>query len=64
MLPEQDAVIAITAQTGQMQMELDLVWEKLLPAFRPDPLPADAAELAKLKQTLANLTAHPVKKAN
>lgn len=63
-LPEQDAVIAITAQTGQMQMELDLVWEKLLPAFRPDPLPADAAELAKLKQTLANLTAHPVKKAN
>ena len=63
-LPEQDAVIAITAQTGQMQTELDLIWEKLLPAFRPEPLPANAAELEKLKQTLAGLTAHPVKKVN
>jgi CubicO group peptidase (beta-lactamase class C family) len=62
-MPEQDAVIAITAQTGQMQTELDLVWEKLLPAFRPEPLPADAAEQDKLKQKLAGLTAHPAKKA-
>ena len=35
-------VIAITAQTGQMQTELDLVWDK--------PLPADPAEYAKLQQ--------------
>ena len=46
-----------------MQTELDLVWEKLLPAFRPDPLPADAAEQEKLKQKLADLTTHPAKKA-
>ena len=63
-MPEQDAVIAITAQTGQMQTELDLVWEKLLPAFKAEPLPADTTELEKLKQASANLTAHPVKKAN
>lgn len=63
-MPEQDAVIAITAQTGQMQTELDLVWDKLLPAFRPEPLPANAAEQEKLKQATADLTAHPVKKAN
>ena len=61
-LPEFDAVIAITAQTSQMQTELDLVWEKLLPAFRPDPLPANAAEEEKLAKVLANLTAHPAKK--
>lgn len=32
-LPEQDAVIAITADTEQMQAVLDAVWEHLLPAF-------------------------------
>ncbi len=61
-LPEQDAVIAITAHTGQMQSELNLVWDKLLPAFRADPLPANAAEHEKLKQAAANLSAHPAKK--
>lgn len=61
-MPEQDAVIAITAQTGQMQKELDLVWEKLLPAFQSKPLPADAAEYEKLTQAAADLTAHPAKK--
>ena len=54
-MPEQDAVIAITAKTGQMQTELDLVWEKLLPAFQKVALPANPAEQEKLKQTLAAL---------
>ena len=58
-IPEHDAVIAITAQTGQMQTELDLVWEKLLPAFANEALPAKAAEHEKLQQAAANLTAHP-----
>jgi CubicO group peptidase (beta-lactamase class C family) len=61
-MPEHDAVIAITAQTGQMQTELDLVWEKLLPAFKSAALPADAPAHEKLKQILAGLAAHPVKK--
>jgi CubicO group peptidase (beta-lactamase class C family) len=60
-MPEQDAVIAITAQTGQMQAELDLVWGKLLPAFRAGPLPANEVELMKLQATTASLTAHPAK---
>lgn len=55
-LPEQDAVIAITAKTGNMQAQLDLVWDKLLPAFQPKALDANKAELEKLKKTLANLT--------
>lgn len=58
-LPDEDAVIAITAQTGDMQAELNVVWDKLLPAFHPEPLPVDAGEQEKLKQTLADLKAHP-----
>ncbi|MEL7338799.1 MAG: serine hydrolase, partial [Planctomycetota bacterium] len=30
-LPEQDAVIVMTAKTGQLQRQLDLVWKHLLP---------------------------------
>lgn len=63
-MPEQDAVIAITALTGNMQKEIDVIWDNLLPAFKTASLPADPTELAKLKETEGNLTAHPaVKKA-
>jgi CubicO group peptidase (beta-lactamase class C family) len=56
-LPEQDAVVAITAETRDMQRELDLVWEYLLPALKPAPLPENSAEAAALKRTLSDLTA-------
>jgi hypothetical protein len=42
-LPDADAVIVCTAQVIDMQAELDLVWEHLLPAFR-DSRPAAAAQ--------------------
>jgi hypothetical protein len=58
-LPEQDAVIAITANTGDMQAEVNVIWDKLLPAFHPDPMQPNAAEEAKLKETMASLKAHP-----
>lgn len=61
-LPDQDAVIAITAQTGNMQAELNVVWDKLLPAFHDAPLPEDAAGQEKLKQTVEGLEAHPAAK--
>jgi len=54
-MPEQDAVVAITADTRDMQAELNVVWDKLLPAIQAIPLAANAEEEAKLKQTLANL---------
>ena len=54
-LPEQDAVIAITADTKDMQAELNVVWDKLLPAFHAAALPANADEESQLKTTLANL---------
>lgn len=56
-LPEQDAVIAITANTGNMQAELNVVWDKLLPAFRDDALPKDAKAQEKLKSAISELKA-------
>lgn len=54
-LPEQDAVIAITADTKDMQAELNVVWDKLLPAFHKDTLPANAAEVEQLKVVMSKL---------
>ncbi|MBA8795345.1 CubicO group peptidase (beta-lactamase class C family) [Friedmanniella endophytica] len=56
-LPEQDAVVAMTSDTDQMQALLDLVWAHLLPALdatadpaapgtgAPDPIVLDALAL-------------------
>lgn len=54
-LPEQDTVIAINSECGNMQGELDLVWQHLLPAMKNAPLPANSAEHAKLLQTIDGL---------
>ncbi len=37
-MPEQDAVVVITANTADMQKELNVVWDYLLPAFEPEAL--------------------------
>ena len=44
-----------------MQSVLDLVWDKLLPAFKPSPLPSADAATAKLRARLAGLTIEPQK---
>ena len=56
-LPKLDAVIAITANTGDMQAELNVVWDKLLPAFSDKPLAENPAGVAKLKESIAKLKA-------
>lgn len=61
-IPDKDVVIAITAQTGDMQAELNVVWDKLYPALGDQPLPEDAAAQQKLKQVSADLEAHLAKK--
>jgi CubicO group peptidase (beta-lactamase class C family) len=58
-MPELDAVIAITADTRDMQAELNVVWDHLLPAFHPGRLPADKREQARLRQSLAGLAVRP-----
>lgn len=54
-LPEQDAVVAMTALTGNMQGQLQLVWDYLLPAFQSDPLPEDEEEQQKLRDVIGRL---------
>lgn len=54
-LPEQDAVLAMTGGLVEMQPVLDLVWEHLLPGFRPAPLAGDAPAQAALHAKLAGL---------
>src|SRR5262249_22653234 len=55
-LPEQDAVVAITAGVRDMQAVLNLVWDKLLPALRPSALAPDEGARKKLEQVLKGLS--------
>jgi CubicO group peptidase (beta-lactamase class C family) len=55
-MPEQDAVLAITSGVKDMQAVLNLVWDKLLPAMKSAPLPADDASREKLERTLKALS--------
>ena len=55
-MPQQQAVLAITGECANMQAVLDLVWQHLLPAMHPGARPADAAAHARLLQTLDGLT--------
>jgi CubicO group peptidase (beta-lactamase class C family) len=62
-IPDKDAVVAITADTGNMQGELNAIWDKLFPAFGADALPEDSSGQEKLKRAISHLEAHPTKKA-
>ncbi len=53
--PEKDAVVAITCETPDMQAEINLVWEYLLPSIKDESLPEDNASNVELKQMLASL---------
>lgn len=55
-LPEQDAVIAITSGVKDMQSILNLVWQKLLPALNSSALASDDEAGQKLRQKLTELT--------
>jgi Beta-lactamase len=54
-MPDQDAVIAITAETPDMQEEINLVWKYLLPAFKESKLLAKAVANARLKKKIQAL---------
>ncbi len=59
MLPDQDAVIAITSETSDMQGELDLVYEHLLPAMKDKALPPNADSAALLRRKCSGLALQP-----
>ena len=52
-MPDQDAVLAITSGVDDMQAVLNLVWEHLLPAMQPAALPEDFAAQAALSSKMA-----------
>ena len=54
-LPQYDAVVAITSGTRDMGSVMNLVWERLVPALKAGPLAADAASHRKLTDKLATL---------
>ena len=58
-LPQYDAVVAITSGVRDMQSVMNLVWDKLLPEMKPTALPANAIAQRELKTKLAGLTMRP-----
>jgi hypothetical protein len=54
-LPQHDAVLAITSGLGDMQAVLNQVWDKLLPGLAPSEVPADDRASGLLRQKLATL---------
>ena len=59
-MPEQDAVLAMTGGIDTEQELLDIVWEQLLPAMQPASLADDTTAHNALKETLSNLVYPPV----
>lgn len=54
-IPEFDAVVVITSGVRDMQSVMNLVWNKLLPAMKPNHLPENAVERRKLAAKLPGL---------
>ena len=59
-LPEHDAVIALTSEAPDMQAVLDAAWRHLLPAFRPAPLTGAEGEDRALRARLDALAVPPL----
>ena len=58
-MPDQEAVLAITAGVPDMQAVLNGVWDKLLPAMGKHLLPADEATVEGLRGKLNSLALTP-----
>ena len=55
-VPELDAVVAVTSGVRDMQRVMNLVWDRLLPEMKPGRLPADPAARQRLEAKLKGLT--------
>jgi CubicO group peptidase (beta-lactamase class C family) len=60
-MPDLDAVVAITSGVRDMQAVMNLVWDRLLPAMRAAPLPEEPTANASLKRKLSALSLRPVR---
>ncbi len=59
-MPDQDAVVAITCETYDLQNELNLVWKYIFPALQKNSLPANAKLYKQLKTVLSSQTLQPL----
>ncbi|MFZ5941844.1 MAG: serine hydrolase domain-containing protein [Bacteroidota bacterium] len=55
-LPEYDAVIIMTAEAKDLQKELNLAWDYLLPGFKDGPVSNDQEVLARLEEKIKKLS--------
>lgn len=60
-IPDKDAVVAITADTGKFEDEMNAIWNNLYPAFQSAALPDNPTAQAQVAQATAALNAHPAK---
>jgi CubicO group peptidase (beta-lactamase class C family) len=54
-MPEKDAVIAITCESPDMQDEINLVWKYLFPAIKDEALPENRTASETLRKKLSEL---------
>lgn len=54
-MPEQDAVVAITSESPDMQDVMNMVWTHILPAMKDETLPENPVAAEKLTERLASL---------
>lgn len=59
-IPQLDTVVAITAESFNLQLSMTLVWENLLPALGQTSLPKNKTEHQLLRAELANLALKPL----
>ena len=55
-MPEQDAVLAVTAGMPEAQVFMNLMWDSFIPAMQPRALPANDAARIALERKLASLS--------
>lgn len=54
-MPDQDAVVVMTAKNTKLQDQLNLVWDDLLPAISPSPLDPNPAAVEALRRFIEEL---------
>ena len=54
-IPEKDAVVAITSESPDMQDVMNMVWKYILPAMKEEALPENRSAAEELKTRLASL---------
>ena len=59
-MPQYDAVLSVHAGLGNMQKELDLIWQYVVPAMKAEKLPEDVAAALSLKAKCAALKLPPL----